>query len=110
MSKKPDFVVMTTPSYQPIANKAHKILQEAIVALSKLEIEAGHKHYAEDDALDKEWDEHDDLDIEDKEHDEWWANRTARIKINTRMEHLYRDLHNIVSKLESGLGAVEDYR
>jgi hypothetical protein len=107
MSKQPDLVVFSTPPYQPIANRAHEILQKAHDALAFLEIEAMDMHYAEDDALNEECDE---PDLEDKEYDEWREKRNARIVHNTRMENLWRDLHNIVRKLESGLGAVEDYR
>ena len=107
MSKRPDLVVLTTPPYQPIANEAHKILQKAHDALAFLEIEAMDKHYAEDDALNHEAEV---AGFDGVDYDEWREKRNARIIHNTRMENLWRDLHNIVRKLESGLGAVEHYR
>ena len=107
MSKRPDLVVLHTPPYQPIANSAHEILQKAHDALAFLEVEAMNKHYTEDEALDAD---KEDPNASDEEQKEWKEKRNARIIHNSRMEKLWRDLHNIVRKLESGLGAVEDYR
>lgn len=108
MTKQPDLVVFTTPPYQPIASRAHEILQRAHDALAFLEIEAMDKHYDEADSIDA--DSELESSISDEDYDEWRERMNARIVHNSRMENLWRDLHNIVRKLESGLGAVEDYR
>jgi len=107
MPIKPSLVLLTTPPSQPIANRAHDILQKAHDALAFLEIEAMDKHYAEDDALNAE---QQDFTATDEVQTQWQEERNARIIHNTRMENLWRDLHDIVRKLESGLGAVEYYR
>jgi len=107
MSKQSDLVVLTPPPSQPIANKAHKILQEAIVALSELELEAKVLHCVEDHALNQEAEA---AGFDGVDYDEWREKRNVRIIHNTRMENLWRDLHNIVRKIKSGIGAVEYYR
>jgi hypothetical protein len=107
MSKRPDLVVLTPPPSQPIANKAHEILQKAHDAILFLEMEAMNAHYAEDDALNAE---KQDFTASDEEQDEWLDKRSARVIANSRMEGLWRDLHNTVRKIKSGIGAVEYYR
>ena len=107
MSKRPDLVVLHTPPYQPIANSAHEILQKAHDALAFLEVEAMNKHYTEDEALDAD---EADPNASEEEQKEWQEKRNARIIHNTRMENVARALHEIVRKLESGIGALEYYQ
>ena len=114
MSCKPELVVVSTPSYQPFAARAHEILQRAHDALAFIEIESMDLHYEVDERLGS-----DKFDFEQhpyfagltaEEKDGLYKMRDTAILENTALEGLSRKLHDIVNSLTNALGKVENYQ
>ena len=114
MSERPELVVIHTPSYQPIANRAHEILQKAHDALAFIEMETMNLHYSVDERLgskDFDFEKHSYFDhLNEEEQAGLYTMRDAAIRENGTLERLWRDLHKTVRSLEAALGTMEKYQ
>jgi hypothetical protein len=114
MSERPELVVIHKPSYQPIADSAHAILQKAHDAIAFIEMETMNLHYSADERLGSkafDFEKHSYFDeLNEEEQAGLYKLRDAAIRENGTLERLWRDLHKTVRTLEGALGTMEKYQ